>query len=208
MPHGTPRDFSMKRLVLPALLVLTVLSACSKQAADGNSAKSVPAPSSSTPQMAQPAAIAWFPGSVDAAFAEAQAKNKPVFLFWHAAWCPYCQDLKASVFTRPDVVNKMSFFVPVSLDGDLPGAQKVSEEFHVAGYPTVLVLKGDKTELARISGGMDLNRYAEVLDVVLGDVKPVKTLLDDHSNAALSAIDCRRLAYNAWSLDSEMTSSP
>jgi hypothetical protein len=91
----------------------------------------------------------------------------------------------------------------------LPGAQKVSDQFHVAGYPTVLVLKGDRTELARISGGMDLNRYAEVLDVVLGDVKPVKSLLDDldHSTALLSATDCRRLAYNAWSLDSEMTSS-
>src|SRR6185295_5417908 len=84
----------------------------------------------------------------------------------------------------------------------------VSDEFHVAGYPTVLVLKGDKTELARISGGMDLNRYAEVLDVVLGDVKPVKALLDDRSGAPLTAADCRRLAYNAWSLDSEMTSSP
>src|SRR6185295_2654357 len=85
----------------------------------------------------------------------------------------------------------------------------VSDEFHVAGYPTVLVLKGDRTELARISGGMDLNRYAEVLDVVLGDVKPVKALLDDldRSTALLSTTDCRRLAYNAWSLDSEMTAS-
>jgi len=199
----------MHRFTLSALvLALVMMSACSKPAADGSTAAAPPATAGAT-DAAHPAAIAWFPGSVDAAFAEAQAKNKPVFLFWHAAWCPYCQDLKASVFTRPDVVAKLGFFIPVSLDGDLPGAQKVSDQFHVAGYPTVLVLKGDRTELARISGGMDLNRYAEVLDVVLGDVKPVKTLLDDldHSNASLSATDCRRLAYNAWSLDSEMTSS-
>src|SRR5690349_14141629 len=186
-----------------SLIVLALLSACSKQAVNGGDG--APAPASGATQPTSASAIAWYPGAVDAAFAEARATNKPVFLFWHAAWCPYCQDLKASVFTRPDVIAKLGFFVPVSLDGDLPGAQKVAEDFHVAGYPTVLVLKGDRTELARISGGMDLNRYAEVLDVVLGDVKPVKGLLDDldSSTASVSAVDCRRLAYNAWSLDSE-----
>ena len=198
----------MQRTTFSALvLALAFLGACSKQAADSDAATQPAA--TNTAQTAHAAAISWFPGSVDAAFAEAQAQNKPVFLFWHAAWCPYCQDLKASVFTRPDVIAKLGFFIPVSLDGDVPGAQKISDQFHVAGYPTVLVLKGDRTELARISGGMDLNRYAEVLDVVLGDVKPVKALLDDldHSDATLSATDCRRLAYNAWSLDSEITSS-
>jgi thioredoxin-related protein len=202
----------MRRLTLSALaaaLVLVVLSACSKQASDVGASTTQAASTGFAQTASTTAPIAWFPGAVDAAFAEAQAKNKPVFLFWHAAWCPYCQDLKASVFTRPDVIAKLGFFVPVSLDGDLPGAQKISDEFHVAGYPTVLVLKGDRTELARISGGMDLNRYAEVLDVVLGDVKPVKALLDDldHSAASLNATDCRRLAYNGWSLDTELTSS-
>lgn len=189
------------------MLTLVLLAACSKHAADSEATQQ-PTVTHGAAQSAHSDAIAWFPGSVDEALTEAQAKNKPVFLFWHAAWCPYCQDLKASVFTRPDVIAKLEFFVPVSLDGDLPGAQKISDQFHVAGYPTVLVLRGDRTELARISGGMDLNRYAEVLDVVLGDVKPVKALLDDLDKSAtpLSATDCRRLAYNAWELDPEMTS--
>lgn len=199
----------MKRLttLFALVLTLTFLGACSKQEA-GDAAAKQASPANPTPPARAPA-IGWFPGSVDEAFAAARVKNKPVFLFWHAAWCPYCQDLKASVFTRPDVIGKLGFFVPVSLDGDLPGAQKISDQFHVAGYPTVLVLKGDGTELARISGGMDLNRYAEVLDVVLGDVKPVKALLEglDNSTTPLSATDCRRLAYNGWSLDTEMTSS-
>lgn len=195
-----------KLLLFPLLLALALVSACSQKTGTNESTRQDTA---ANPQATHRTEIPWFPGNVDAAFAEAQAKNKPVFLFWHAAWCPYCQDLKASVFTRPDVIAKLDFFIPVSLDGDLPGAQKISDEFHVAGYPTVLVLKGDRTELARISGGMDLNRYAEVLDVVLGDMKPVKALLDElqHSDASLNAPDCRRLAYNAWTLDSEMTSS-
>jgi thiol-disulfide isomerase/thioredoxin len=156
------------------------------------------------------ASIPWFQGTVEQAFAEARKQNRPVFLFWSAVWCPYCQDLKASVFPRPDFLAKLSFFVPVNLDGDAPGAQKIADEFHVSGYPTVLVLKPDRRELARISGGMDLNRYAEVLDGVLGDVKPVNEMLSslEHGKAMLSAGDCRRLAYNAWSLDPTNTSGP
>src|SRR5689334_14472814 len=103
----------MKRLTLSALVgVLAIMGACSRQAADSEAKPPVGAVASaaaSTGQPAHAAEIAWFPGSVDAALAEAQAKNKPVFLFWHAAWCPYCQDLKASVFKRPDVVAKLGF---------------------------------------------------------------------------------------------------
>ena len=88
----------------------------------------------------------------------------------------------------------------VLLDGDDPGAQKWGEVFHVSGYPTVLILRPDRTELARIAGGMDLTQYAEVLDLVLGDVRPVQAVLAslDASSASLSQDDCRRLAYNAW----------
>ena len=91
----------------------------------------------------------------------------------------------------------------VLLDGDDPGAQKWGDVFHVSGYPTVLVLRPDRTELARIAGGMDLTQYAEVLDLVLGDVRPVQAVLAslDASGASLSQDDCRRLAYNAWELD-------
>lgn len=31
--------------------------------------------------------IEWFKGGLDAAFAQANAENKPVFLYWGAAWC-------------------------------------------------------------------------------------------------------------------------
>ncbi len=121
----------------------------------------------------QPAAIQWVEGDVTAAFARAAAEGKPVFLYWGAAWCPPCHELKATVFSRPEFIEKMKLFVPVYIDGDAPGAQKWGDEFRVTGYPSVVVLRADRTELARINGGMDLSQYAEVLDLVLGDVRPV-----------------------------------
>src|SRR5688572_6995933 len=149
--------------------------------------------------------IAWYPGDVEAAFAAARAANKPVLLYWGAQWCPPCKQLKSAVFSRPDFIEKSRLFVPVYLDGDLPDAQKWGDVFRVSGYPTVVVLKPDQTEITRIAGNMDLSLYAGVLDDALGDVHPVKDVLAlaAKGDAPLTAGDCRRLAYHAFDLDDE-----
>jgi protein disulfide-isomerase len=149
--------------------------------------------------------IAWFKGDVDAAFASAQATNKPVLLYWGAQWCPPCKQLKSAVFNRPDFIEKSKLFVAVYLDGDLPDAQKWGDVFRVTGYPTVVVFKPDRTEITRISGNMDLSLYAGVLDDALGDVRPVKDVLElaVKAEAPLAAADCRRLAYHAFDLEDE-----
>ncbi len=154
--------------------------------------------------------IAWFNGSVDAAFEQARAENKPVFLYWGASWCPPCHQLKATVFSRPDFIEKSRLFVPVYLDGDDPGAQKWGDVFHVTGYPTVVILRPDRSELARISGDMDLGAYGAVLDLALGDVRPVSDVLASVAvgGAPLSRDDCRRLAYYAWDLDDAASRQP
>jgi protein disulfide-isomerase len=154
-----------------------------------------------------PAGIDWFAGGIEAAFDEAAEEHKPVFLYWGAVWCPYCADLKAHVFSRTDFKEKLKLFVPVYLDGDDPGAQKWGDVFGIAGYPTVLALGPNRKELARIAGGMDLGVYTDVLDLVLGDLRPIEDLLAQASSArapsrsALTADDCRRLAYNGWNLE-------
>ena len=149
--------------------------------------------------------IAWYEGNVDLAFKAAQASNKPVLLYWGAEWCPPCKQLKSAVFTRPDFIEKSKLFVPVHLDGDLPDAQKWGDVFRVTGYPTVVVLKPDRTEITRIAGNMDLSLYASVLDDALADVRPVKDVVAKavKGEAPLSAVDCRRLAYHAFDLEDE-----
>ncbi len=165
------------------------------------------APSSAPATASVEPAIAWYGGSLESAFAAARAQNKPVFLYWGAKWCPPCHELKATVFARPDFIEKLKLFIPVYLDGDDPGAQKWGDKFGVSGYPTVLVLRADRSELARISGGMDLSQYAEVLDLVLGDVRPVNAILAALKSGdarPLSRDDCRRLAYYGWDLTDEV----
>lgn len=154
------------------------------------------------PSHADVPGIAWFEGDVGGAFELAQATHKPVFLYWGAKWCPPCQQLKSSVFSRSDFIAKSKEFVAVYLDGDDPGAQRWGEKFHVSGYPTVVILRADQKEIMRIAGGMDLSLYADLLDIALSDVKPMADAIAamHGDGAALSHGDCQRLAYNAWDL--------
>jgi protein disulfide-isomerase len=148
-------------------------------------------------------AVAWFDGGVDEAFAEAAHSGKPVFLYWGAKWCPPCNQLQATVFRRPAFVEQTRNFVAVYLDGDQPGAQKWGETFAVIGYPTMIVLRPDRTELTRISGGMDLDQYPRVLDMARRQSQPVSVLVTraQSAPASLSDDDWRLLAYYGWIVD-------
>jgi thiol-disulfide isomerase/thioredoxin len=205
------------RYSLAMVLCLTV-AGCSKHSATSapasgavspvSSTSSTSATSSNSANITAPSGIAWYSGNVESAFATARAQNKPVFLYWGAKWCPPCHELKATVFSRPDFIEKLKLFVPVYLDGDDPGAQKWGDRFSVSGYPTVLVLRPDQSELARISGGMDLAQYAEVLDSVLGDVRPVSSILkvlQTGRPGPLSRDDCHRLAFYGWDLTDQVS---
>jgi protein disulfide-isomerase len=194
--------------IITAAAILVMLGACERKVAEV-AAPATPANTSATPDLtsvhADAPGIAWFNGTVDDAFAAAKAANKPVLLYWGAQWCPPCKQLKSAVFSRPDFIEKSKLFIAVYLDGDLPDAQKYGDEFRVTGYPTVVVLKPDRTEITRIAGNMDLSLYAGVLDNVLGDVRPVKEVIDlaVKGDAPLAADDCRRLSYHAFGLEDD-----
>lgn len=202
----------MRLPVLPASVAASALLLGGCSPGEGGSSSAVdpvpkpppaaePAADAAAHAAESPAGIDWFAGGIDAAFATASSTGKPVLLYWGAEWCPYCADLEAHVLSRDDVRRKLELFVPVYLDGDDPGAQRSAETFGVAGYPTVLALAPDRTELARIAGGMDLTLYAEMLDLALGDLRPIDEVLQASTAGKLTAEECRRLAYNGWPLD-------
>ncbi|NIL94734.1 MAG: thioredoxin fold domain-containing protein, partial [Woeseiaceae bacterium] len=122
--------------------------------------------------------IAWFAGSVDQAFSHAATEGKPVYLYWGAAWCPPCHAINATVFSSPEFQERSKLFVPVYLDGDTESAQFWGEKFGVLGYPTMIVFDPDGIELTRIPGGLDLQAYANVLDLVLSEAAPVGVLVE------------------------------
>jgi len=147
--------------------------------------------------------IDWFAGSVEDAFAEARESGKPIYLYWGAVWCPPCHAISATVFKSPEFLERSKLFVPVYLDGDTENAQAYGEKFGVRGYPTMIVFDSDGVELTRIPGGIDLQAYANILDLTLNQASPASELVASLAagSDSLAAVDCTLLAYYSWGQD-------
>lgn len=177
------------RLTLACVLALLLLSACSRREA------AVP----------QPLSLQWRQGDVEEAFTEAAAAQKPLLLYWGAAWCPPCNQLEATVFQRQDFIAQAQHFVTVHLDGDSPGAQRWGEHFGVVGYPTLIVFRADRTEVTRLSGSFDPQALPRALTLAQRQTRPVSELLElaERAPAQLQANDWSLLALYGWEVDEQ-----
>ena len=152
------------------------------------------------------AGIGWYKGDVDAAFAAAKKESKPVFLYWGAVWCPPCNQVKATIFNRQDFIERSRFFVPVYIDGDSPSAQRLGDRFKVSGYPTMILLKANGSEITRLPGEVDADQYMRVLTLGMNGARPVKETLSaalSHDGAKLTPEDWRMLSYYSWETDEQ-----
>lgn len=126
-----------------------------------------------------------------------------MLLYWGAVWCPPCNKLKATLFQDPDFIALTGNFIPVYLDGDLPGAQAWGEEFGVRGYPTLVVLTPDRQEITRLAGGNDTAALVDTLKRAAGRRASVASVLHDAlaTPQSLSADDWAVLADYGWEVD-------
>lgn len=189
----------MKSTALAAALLLASLATPSGPA--------LAAPAS--PAAVKAAGVAWVRAStdaeVDAAFARAARESKPLLLYWGASWCPPCNHLSATLFPRQDFISRSRAFVPVYVDGDKPGAQKVAARFKVSGYPTMVLFDPKGGELTRLPGEAEASQVMALLEIGLARGRPVQAVLADARDPArvkaLTADEWRLLAFHSWDTD-------
>ncbi|MBY4833167.1 thioredoxin family protein [Burkholderia dolosa] len=150
-----------------------------------------------------PPGIAWQQGDVDAAFALAKRTGKPLLLYWGAVWCPSCNQVKSTIFSQQAFKARSALFVPVYLDGDTDSAQKLGERFNVRGYPTMILFRPDGTEVTRLPGEADLDRYMQALSLGMTAAHPVRQTLANalKSGASPTAAEWHLLADYSWDTD-------
>ncbi len=196
---------------LVALVAVLALAGCDRPAPSQpptvTTTAAPPPPAKAPAAEHADAGIAWREAAndaeVDAAFASARSENKPVFVYWGAKWCPPCNQVKATLFNRQDFIERSRAFVPVYVDGDSPGAQKIGARFKVSGYPTMVLFTPQGQEVTRLPGEVEPVRYTEVLTLGMNAARPVSAVLADAlaRPATLSANDWRLLAFYSWDTD-------
>ncbi len=199
------------RPLIAVLAVAAGLASCSRPRDDASAAAPTAAgnPSAQVSASVAEPGIAWqkavSEADVDAAFAQAAKANKPLFLYWGAKWCPPCNQLQATLFNRQDFIERSRAFVPVYVDGDSPGAQKLGARYKVRGYPTMVMFNAQGTELTRLPGEVDAAQYTQVLTLSMNAQRPVTAVLADAraGGKGLSANDWRLLAFYSWDTDEQ-----
>ncbi len=103
---------------------------------------------------------------LDAGRAEAERTGKPLLLFFTAEWCHYCEELQRETLCAPDIVETIDEdYVGVVLHDETVDP-RIKDEFHVTGFPKLMVLTPgpDERLLGRSPGGWDREQVGPWLD--------------------------------------------
>lgn len=116
------------------------------------------APDRNAPRAAKPLA---FGKDLAAALADAKRDKKRVLVDFETTWCGPCATMNQLVYTSAPVVDAAVNVLAVKVDGD--EHRDLVKRFGVSGYPTILLLDSDGTELRRAVGYRSVREMVEML---------------------------------------------
>jgi thioredoxin-related protein len=100
----------------------------------------------------------WFSGNLEAARAEAGARDTMVMIEFYADWCNWCRRLDADTFSVPEVQHELAKLVSMKLNGEKGGAE-LAASFGVDSYPTLIFLDPNGREMDRILGYLPPDKF-------------------------------------------------
>lgn len=122
-------------------------------------------------------AVAW--KKLDDALDDAGKRKRPVFVMVHAPWCGYCRKMDATTFRDPSVTKLLDAkFSSSRLDGESESTVRwaprkavaeaeIAQLYGIRGFPTLLFLRHDRKEIARISSYLPADQMKMLLNAVL-----------------------------------------
>jgi thiol-disulfide isomerase/thioredoxin len=109
----------------------------------------------------------------DEAFSAAQKDGRRVLLDFSAVWCPPCNQLAIEVLHAETPAPVLDEVVVAVLDVDDPSSWRLKDRYSVGGYPTLVVVEADGTEVGRIGGYPGREAFVEWLSDTLKLDSPV-----------------------------------
>ena len=100
----------------------------------------------------------WFKGDLDAAQAEAKARNTVVMIEFYTDWSNWCQRLESDTFSNDEVQRELRAFVSMKRNAEKGGAD-LAQRFGVDTYPTMVFLDASGYETDRILGYLPPDRF-------------------------------------------------
>lgn len=122
--------------------------------------------------MSQPD-IDWRPWS-ESSFALAAQAQRPVFLYLEATWCHWCHVMQAETLADPEVRAQLAqHFVSIRVDHD--ANPLLANRFRDWGWPALIFLAADGTELVKRAGYQSPEAFGRLLRAIQQDPTPEPT---------------------------------
>ncbi|MBE0675931.1 MAG: thioredoxin family protein, partial [Bacteroidales bacterium] len=92
---------------------------------------------------------------------ESAKLNKPMLIDFETTWCGPCAQMNSYVYNADLVVEKSINVVAVKVDGDVH--RDLVKQYNVSGYPTIILVGSDGTEIKRAVGYQSVKAMVEFL---------------------------------------------
>lgn len=111
----------------------------------------------------------------NAALTQAQQESKPLYISFHASWCPPCRMMAKDVYTQQQAADVLDGFIAVSIDID--EHNDIAQKFNVASIPTSIVVAfkphGDHSHpevVRRMEGYKSLEQFVATITAVRAEL--------------------------------------
>lgn len=103
----------------------------------------------------------WF-RNLEEAKAEAKRTGKPIMMDLYTDWCGFCKKLDAEVFQTSEFMAKGRQFVLLKINPEKD--EGGTQGFNVEGFPTVIFMSPDGSEIHRVVGFRPLDMFLQEMD--------------------------------------------
>ena len=96
-------------------------------------------------------------------FQKAIKKRRPIFISFYSDWCETCPYMNDEMIRQYPVINYLEDeFVSFLVDGETSEGYKLTEDYNIAAYPTILFLNSEGEEISRYIGLIDEHKIMQM----------------------------------------------
>ncbi len=119
----------------------------------------------------------------------AAEKNQKLIIDFNTDWCTWCKRLDTVTFVDSSVIamSQNLIFAKINAEKDTITAQK----YRVKGYPTVVLMNSDGSEIERIGGYLPPKEFKETIDNYLNGINTLDYFLKKADSASGTEISYR-----------------